>query len=150
LRDPAPVMRRRAGLHRCRAGRLLGQKRRHPRPRRHPVVQVRPIRSDRADMKAPFARSIASMLIFVVIDAPSARLLGSPHGIRDASGRGHPWHQLALADHVGTPTLTGTAAPGRFQPIVLEHGSHRSFRFHPAHGAIYLLDPDTILEGPAS
>jgi hypothetical protein len=47
-------MRRRAGLHRYQAGRLLGQKRRHPRPRQHAVVQNRPIRADRADLKAAF------------------------------------------------------------------------------------------------
>jgi hypothetical protein len=36
------------------------------------------------------------MLIFVVIDAPSARLLSNHHGMRDAVGWGHPPHQFKV------------------------------------------------------
>lgn len=49
-----------------------------------PTAQIRKPRS---------ARSIASMPIFVVVGAPSARFPWNRHGIRDAVGWGHPPYQ---------------------------------------------------------
>ncbi|WP_417524416.1 hypothetical protein, partial [Marinovum sp.] len=43
----------------------------------------------------PFAKSIASMLIVVVIGVPSTWFLWNHHGIRDAAGWGHPPHQFS-------------------------------------------------------
>ncbi|WP_220124948.1 hypothetical protein, partial [Roseovarius sp. TE539] len=43
----------------------------------------------------PFARSIASMLIFVVIGVPSAKFQSNYYGIKDAVRWGHPPHQFS-------------------------------------------------------
>ncbi|RBI71436.1 hypothetical protein DQW77_11930, partial [Roseovarius sp. TE539] len=53
----------------------------------------------------PFARSIASMLIFVVIGVPSAKFQSNYYGIKDAVRWGHPPHQFSQDPRHVPPAL---------------------------------------------
>ena len=60
-----------ADLHRHHARLLIGKKCPELRSRHHQIIRNRPIGRDRADLKnLPFAKSIAKMLIVVVIMRP--------------------------------------------------------------------------------
>jgi len=87
-RHSAPLMRGGASFHRNYAGRLLYEKRHRPVRDNNRLYRTAPSAPIAQTWKLPFARSITSMLIVIVIDVPSVRFRWNHHGYEMPLGGG--------------------------------------------------------------